>query len=161
MIRIIKKVNTAEILSEYLKIENDLEWTNDGHKGKQCGLQYKRNENPWSSAVGKNKEKEIYYINLNSFFKDTIFESIITEYNIKRARLMWSGPYSCYSMHTDSSPRIHIPLITNKDCYFLFKDSPPQHMGLGYSYWVDTTKHHTFINCSDSPRLHFIGVVSS
>lgn len=161
MIRTIKKVNAAEILSEYLKIENKLEWTHYGHKGKQCGLQYKINENHWSSAVGKSKGREIEYTNLNPFFKDTIFENIISEYNIKRARFMWSGPYSCYSMHTDSTPRIHIPLITNKDCYFLFKNSSPQHMDPGYSYWVDTTKHHTFINCSDASRLHFIGVLSA
>ena len=161
MIKKIKKVNVDEIVSEYLKIENDLEWYDSGHKGKQCGIQYKINENHWMSAVGKGKGYELGYINLNPFFKDTIFENIISEYNIKRARLMWSGPYSCYSMHTDSTPRIHIPLITNKDCYFLFKDSPPQHMELGYSYWVDTTKYHTFINCSDAHRLHFIGVVSS
>jgi hypothetical protein len=161
MIKKIKQIDVNEVISQYLKIEKDLVWTNYGHQGKQCGIQYKEGDNQWTSAVGKNQGKELEYSNLNSFFKETIFESIIAEYNIKRARLMWSSPYSCYSMHVDTTPRVHIPLITNKDCYFLFRNSFPHHMELGYSYWVDTTKHHTFINCSDTPRLHFIGVVSS
>lgn len=159
MIKKIKTIDVNEILSQYLKTEKALQWTEYGHKGKQCGLQYKTDENFWTSAVGKSKGKELDYNNLNPFFKNTIFDSLISEYNLKRSRFMWSGPYSCYSMHADTTPRIHIPLITNKDCYFLFKDSTPQHMEIGYSYWIDTTKPHTFINCSDSHRLHFIGVV--
>jgi hypothetical protein len=161
MIKIIKKVNSAEILSEYLKIENDLEWTNDGHKGKQCGLQYKINKNPWSSAVGRAKGNELEVNILNPLFKDTIFESIINEYNLKRTRLIWSGPYSCYSMHTDSTPRIHVPLITNKECFFLFKEGSPQYMSAGFLYWVDTRKYHTFINCSEKNRLHLVGIVEN
>jgi hypothetical protein len=161
MIKKIKQINVNEIISQYLKIEKDLVWTDYGHKGKQCGLQYKDNEDVWSSAVGKSAGKELQYTNLNPFFKDTIFDYLITEYNLKRARFMWSGPFSCYSMHVDTTPRVHIPLITNSECYFLFKMSTPIHLELGYSYWVDTTKSHTFINCSDTPRLHFIGVVSS
>ena len=113
----------------------------------------------WASAVGRNPGRELEIDLLNPFFKDTIFESIIHEYNLKRTRLMWSGPFSCYTMHKDQSPRIHIPLITNRLCYFLFRNDIPEHMPAGKSYWVDTRKRHTFINCSEEHRLHLVGLV--
>jgi hypothetical protein len=97
---------------------------------------------------------------LNSVFKDTIFEEVINKYKLLRTRLMWVGPYACYSMHTDQTLRVHVPLITNSECYFVFKQGIVQHMPAGSVYWTNTLKPHTFINCSDIPRLHLIGVVS-
>lgn len=158
MIKILKKTNNLEFLAAYLKIEKEICWSGSGHKGKQTGLQYRLNEDPWSSAVGRAREHEYEFDLLNPFFKNTIFESFILEHSLVRTRLMWSGPYSCYSMHRDNFPRIHLPIITNIKCYFLFKDSVPQHMPVNNVYWVDTTKPHTFINCSEHHRLHLVGI---
>ena len=77
---------------------------------------------------------------------------------------MWVNPMSCYSLHKDSTPRIHIPLITNPSCYFIFKENNTpegiiQHLPVGSVYWTNTTVSHTFINCSELPRLHLVGVV--
>lgn len=161
MIQILEVINEQDILESYQSLEEKFVWTNYGHKGKQTGLQYKDNENPWTSAVGKSQGQEIAYTNLNSFFKGTIFEEIINKYNFKRTRLMWVGPYACYSMHKDETPRIHIPLITNPECYFLFQSGQLTNLKKGYVWRVDTTKPHTFINCSDQHRLHLVGVVDS
>jgi hypothetical protein len=159
MIKNLGKVNTDNILNEYYKLEHEIVWKNYISKGKQCGLQYKENEDPWTSAVGKSKGQEFTYELLNNFFKDSIFEKIIIEYNLKRTRLMWLEPYSCYSMHKDDSCRIHIPLITNTECYFIFKIGLIKHLELGNAYLVDTKKMHTFINTSNQARLHLVGVV--
>ena len=72
---------------------------------------------------------------------------------------MWIGPYACYSIHKDDTPRIHVPIITNPECYFVFKQGLLSHLPAGSVYWVDTTKFHTFMNCSDTPRLHIVGIV--
>lgn len=160
MIKIIEPYSITTLLDCYFQIAKDIQWTEYGHKGKQTGLQYKMDEDPWSSAVGKNKGQEIDYNNLNPFFKDTVFEEVINKYRLLRTRLMWVGPYACYSMHRDQTPRIHIPLITNSECYFVFKLGFAQHMPVGAIYWVNTTKQHTFMNCSSNPRLHLIGVVN-
>lgn len=161
MIKPLKKIDSSDFFSEYLHLEKRIIWTEFGHKGKQTGLQYRLGEDPWTSAVGKGRGNEFEINELNPFFKNTIFESLILEYNLVRTRLMWSGPFSCYSMHQDDNPRIHIPIVTNHECYFLFKDLPPQHMPLDYLYWVDTRKSHTFINCSDYQRLHLVGIVKN
>ena len=161
MIKTIKKIDHEEILNEYRKIESGIQWIDYGHKGKQAGLQHKKDEDVWSSAVGKNSGNETDVSILNPYFKNTIFESIINEYDLKRTRLMWSGPFSCYSMHNDDSPRIHIPLITNVNCYFLFRNDSPEHMPAGKVYWVNTRRRHTFINCSEEWRLHLVGLVKN
>ena len=159
MIKVVKIIDINPILESYSKIESDMVWTEYGHKGKQTGLQYYNNEDPWSSSVGISRSRELEYNRLNPFFKDTIFEELIKEYDLKRTRLMWVYPFACYSMHSDTTPRIHIPIITNLECYFVFKNGLMEHLKIGSSYWVDTRLHHTFINCSEHKRLHLVGVV--
>ena len=161
MIKKIKKIDHIGILDAFNTINNNIKWTGYDHKGSQSGLQYRLGEDMWCSAVGKSQIKETYFDLLNPIFKKTIFESIITEYNLYRTRFIWSNPFSCYSMHVDTTPRIHIPIISNPNCYFLFKDSPPEYLEPGYVYWIDTTKFHTFVNCSEFKRLHLIGAVSN
>jgi hypothetical protein len=132
----------------------------DTHLKRQTSLQYRETEDPWISAVGKLRIAESLFSNLNPYFKNTIFETIINKYKLVRSRFMWVPSYSCYSMHHDPAPRIHIPLITNPDCYFVFKKGIVEHLPCGKVYEVDTTQDHTFTNCSPLPRLHLMGVVS-
>jgi hypothetical protein len=160
MIKLLSQIDARSLLKEYHLLEKDIRWTDYGHKGKQAGLQYRTDEDQWASAVGKSKEKETEYINLNPVFKDTIFEEIINKYKLLRTRLMWVGPYACYSMHKDQTPRIHVPIITNPECYFVFKNGTIQHMLTNSIYWADTTQYHTFMNCSNISRLHLIGAVT-
>ena len=159
MIKILNSLDIDPILDCFQKLETGIVWTNYGHKGKQAGLQFKNSEDPWTSAVG-NQGQELLYSTLNSYFENTEFENIIKKYNLKRTRLMWVGPYACYSMHQDTTPRIHIPLITNPECYFVFKDGGIEHLPVGNVYWTNTTKLHTFMNCSDQHRLHLVGIIA-
>jgi hypothetical protein len=62
-------------------------------------------------------------------------------------------------MHKDETPRIHIPLITNLECYFVFRTGAIINLKQDYVWWVDTRRIHTFMNCSSVPRLHLVGVV--
>jgi len=161
LIKLLDKFVPDTIVDSYNRLADQIQWTDYGHKGKQAGLQYKVGEDFWTSAVGKSQGLELEYNNLNPLFKDTVFEELIAKYNLKRTRLMWVGPYACYSMHHDTTPRVHFPLITNPECYFLFKQGSVHHLSTGIVYWVDTTKAHTFINCSAEHRLHLVGVVES
>ena len=154
---VIDTIDTDYILNELNTIEN-IVWT-DFSQGRQVGLQYKLGEDPWTSAVGESQGNETQYIELNPFFKNTIFETIIKKYNLKRTRLMWVNEKSCYSLHSDETPRIHIPLITNPECYFLFNPGSLHHLTAGSVWWVNTKLRHTFLNCSNHSRLHLVGVV--
>lgn len=159
MIKLLSHIDVQPLLAEYNQLEKDIQWIEYGHKGKQSGLQYKIDEAHWTSAVGKSQGDELAYTNLNPFFKDTIFEEIINKYNLVKTRLMWIGPYACYSMHNDQTPRIHIPLITNSECYFVFQAGKLSNLTTNSIWWVDTRLRHTFMNCSAHHRLHLVGVV--
>ena len=160
MIKFLETINSQEILKNYNLLEEKIIWT-DYIQGRQTGLQYKLGEDSWTSSVGKSQGNETQYTEINPFFKDTIFETVIEKYNLKRTRLMWVNSKSCYSLHADKTPRIHIPLITNPECYFLFKSGSLHHLAAGSVWWVNTQLIHTFLNCSDHPRLHLVGVVAN
>jgi hypothetical protein len=163
MYNIIQSVDAKSILDEYNKLESGIVWSDYGQGSRQCGLQFTDDEDPWKSAVGKTRlPSENSFSNLNPYFKNTIFETIIDEYNLKRTRLMWIGPFKCYSLHYDLTARIHIPLVTDPNCFFVFKNDKSNnvfHLPTGSAYWVDTTQTHTFINCSNTFRLHLVGAL--
>jgi hypothetical protein len=77
MIKILSPIDVQPVLNEYANLEKLIHWTDYGHKGKQTGLQYQADEDPWTSAVGKWRGNELAFTNLNPFFKNTIFETLI------------------------------------------------------------------------------------
>lgn len=161
MIEILQTFDTKKLLNFYESIYDNIKWK-DFIKCKQASLQYKKDEDSEFSGLGKGNGTDLEYSICNPFYKNTVFEEIINDFKLHRTRLMLVEPWSCYSMHRDTSPRVHIPLITNPECYFVFKDSGlVQHLPVGNVYWVDTTKHHTFINCSAEQRLHLMGSVEN
>ena len=76
-----------------------------------------------------------------------------------RTRIMRLRPYQCYSYHIDPSPRIHIPLITNENCFMIIDDMLYRYPADGNYYLADTTKIHTFVNASLEDRIHIVGGV--
>jgi len=159
---IYKPIDNIDIISLrefYSRIESEIKWQEYIQQGKQSGIQFADNEDPFLSAVGVARTRDIAFNNLNSLYKDTIIEDIIKKYDCTRMRWMWMYPKSCYTFHKDQTPRIHIPIITNPDNMFVFEDHAPFHLPIGNVYWVDTRKKHTFINCSTELRLHLVGVV--
>jgi hypothetical protein len=165
MIKELRDIDISSLLECYHKLEPEVKWTKYGNKSKQIGIQYRIGGDPFSDAVGskvvEDKVKSPWSENLiNPLFKNTPFEEIIKEYDMRRTRLMWVMPFSCYTIHIDIGARIHIPLITNPECYFVFKESGLTHLSAGKIYWTDTRKLHTFINCSKEPRLHIVGSVT-
>jgi len=158
-IKIIDDIDISSILDCYFHLEKNIQWS-DFPNGKQAGLQYTHGNDPWSDAVGRMKLGQSWWnALLNSHFKNTIFEELILKYKITRTRLMWLKPYSCYSMHCDDSARLHIPLITNDNCFFVFKEEGLFNMKAGHVYWVNTLKEHSAMNCSNEWRLHLLGAL--
>jgi hypothetical protein len=148
------------LIEEIENLKDIIQWTESGHKGKQTGIQYRAGEDPWTSAVGRNSGRPEHQYNLlNPAFKGTLIEGLVQKYEMFRARLMWLNPMSCYSMHRDSTFRIHIPIVTNPGCYFVFLENKPHHIPAGHAYKIDTREYHSFMNCSEEPRLHLVGCV--
>jgi hypothetical protein len=78
-----------------------------------------------------------------------------------RANLLWLGPNRQYAFHNDphTPHRYHIPLITNEECYFLLRNTETYriHMPAGTAWYLDPIRvDHTFVNNSETPRLHLL-----
>lgn len=78
-----------------------------------------------------------------------------------RANLLWLGPNRQYAFHNDphTPHRYHVPLITNEECYFLLRNTETYriHMPAGTAWYLDPIRvDHTFVNNSETPRLHLL-----
>ena len=86
---------------------------------------------------------------------------IIEKFNMFRSRIMVQDSKTCYTYHQDFTPRIHIPLVTNENCFFILEDSLHRLKGDGSVYWVDTVQRHTAVNASLKTRIHLVGCVNA
>lgn len=114
-----------------------------------------------SAIVNDNYSKEFCCIQPS--LRNTAVEDYINwlEVPVYRTRIMVMRPKTSYSMHNDSSPRIHMPIITNKHSFFIFKDPAELiHMPAnGTAYWTDTRHDHSFMNGGNEIRFHIVAAV--
>lgn len=86
--------------------------------------------------------------------------SIIKNLNMFRSRVMRLKYRTCYSYHYDATKRIHIPLITNENCFMVIDDKVYRYPADGNYYTIDTTKMHTAVNASWDERIHIVGCIN-
>lgn len=127
------------------------------------------NVTDWYTSCGRveqahRKINELDYKYIQPDLKGSYIEQWINSFGkqLYRARLLLMNPRTCYSIHKDYLPRIHLPVTSNPQCLMCFPHN--NHMQFlqnnGCSYWVDTRVAHTFINCSEQIRIHLVAVVS-
>jgi hypothetical protein len=160
-LQLVKKI---ELPFKFIDIKNEIlnVIENVGYKANQIMCQgLEENSSDWFTGVGRigdlDDEDEEKYIHINPALKGTSLEKLINHYNCFRTRIMLMKPKSCYSVHQDPTPRIHLPIITNSQCWMIW----PTHnqcfqMMPGDLYFTDTTNNHTFINGSDQDRIHIV-----
>ena len=85
--------------------------------------------------------------------------SIMKDLNLYRTRVMNMKAKTCYTLHTDMTKRMHIPVITNKHCFLIINNEIKHYPADGNHYLVDTTQPHTAVNASRENRIHIVGVV--
>lgn len=85
--------------------------------------------------------------------------SIIKDLNMYRTRVMNMKNKTCYTIHKDTTKRIHIPIVTNEHCLIILNNEIKHYPADGNYYLVDTTQYHTAVNASKHNRIHIVGVV--
>jgi hypothetical protein len=115
---------------------------------------------PFEPTIGENylsvdKAEELY---THLLFDIPYINSIISEHNLCRTRVMKMKPKTCYYWHHDSTKRLHIPIITHEHCFLVLENEGRIHLPAdGSAYLVDTTQKHTAMNCSKIDRIHIVG----
>lgn len=100
-------------------------------------------------------------------FKHTIVDDVIREVKkialrdfktmIGRVRLLRLKSKTCYSLHIDKEEfRFHIPLITNRSCFFVCGNELGRMEEVGRLYLFKTNLEHTAVNASHQERLHLV-----
>lgn len=115
----------------------------------------------WATGIGRIDElehsDEHLYQHIHPRLKDTELEKLMITHNAYRTRIMLMNSRRCYSIHADPTPRVHVPIITNEQCWMIWPTESKCHrMAPGLAYWADTTKPHTFINGSTVDRIHLV-----
>lgn len=113
-----------------------------------------------STPAMYNKENpETTYKYLQASLKNTIIEEFFNMFpGAYRARIINVPGKWCYGMHKDYVSRAHLALKTNPNALFIFPElSKFEHIPEDRSvYLVDTTKLHSFVNCSLQNRIHLM-----
>jgi hypothetical protein len=160
----------SEMVQEIMTIVNEQKLITDieNHSDGQLAIQTADpNTVDWRSGIGKSSARTPEWEHQFRHLQPCLAGSIIEEYlqwlevPVYRTRIMLTRPKTAYSIHKDYSPRLHLPLITNKQCYFVFKN-PAEFIHMpadGQTYWVDTRNEHTFMNGSLENRLHLVMIV--
>lgn len=132
----------------------------------QISIQVSNGNKNWSQSSKRllKGSDEFLFDSLHPELTNSIIEHTLNKlpFKIWRLRLMSLKPGSKYSWHKDPTPRIHIPIITDKQCLFQFPlNSISENLKAdGSIYWTDTRYMHSFVNFSNITRLHLVGVVN-
>ena len=106
------------------------------------------------------------YTTLNQHFAGTYMEQVIAQVTeqaqqdgvkIGRIRFMYLLPKTCYTLHIDLEEfRYHIPLVSNKRCFFVNNDVVERMCSMGQLYRFRTKELHTAVNASTETRIHLV-----
>lgn len=102
-----------------------------------------------------NKETDFIY----PLFDLPYINSLLKDYCLVRTRFMNTPKKSCLSYHRDPTNRVHFPIITNDDVFFVVEDQVGRMNELGIVYLLSATKKHTIVNASLHNRIHIVGVL--
>ena len=85
-----------------------------------------------------------------------IIERVSNHFSFKDVTYRVLHPCTSYRWHTDKGAEcMHIPLITNEGCLFVYEDVNYR-MQTGKLYHVNNGVLHTFVNAGDEHRVHLM-----
>ena len=96
--------------------------------------------------------------NLSGMYIYDLLSNMKNEYDIGRTRIMVLESKQCLTWHQDSTPRLHIPIITHDGCKMVWENTTASLMP-GLLYWADTRHPHTAFNGSYKQRIHLVATV--
>lgn len=167
----LKLTNSLDILLQRLNIDNNYKYTiNLTHIPGMIG------DNRWRQYIDnhvelkKNNIDEVNFTELLTEVKDLYIGQIIQEIYAQhngnfqgRCQIAIMEPKSNFGRHVDkhTKSRYHIPLVTNKDCYWFFyknKKFYKLHMPADDKVWYfdPVNIEHDFHNVSDQYRWHLL-----
>ncbi len=113
----------------------------------------------WMESKVQNKLC-IYYLNWKTFTENmsytrSIIDSLKTHMPFNSVYYRYVHSNTCYHWHKDEMQTcLHIPLVTNQGCKFVYDDKVFSMPADGSVYMVNNGKFHSFMNSGSESRLH-------
>ena len=117
-----------------------------------------RAQQDWKKRIVNKPLQPLYELIINEFLAELKKHYEFTEYMVFFAKLL---PYSTVGFHIDSGRflescnRIHIPLKTNKDVFYII-ENVEYNWTVGNIYEFDNTRVHGVKNNSGEERIHLM-----
>lgn len=92
---------------------------------------------------------------------DLWIKTVYPDHVFIKCEINWLFPGDMLPYHRDPtwwhehSHRIHIPVLTNPECFWLV-EGRETHLKVGKYYEINNRKFHTVINRGSTPRLHLV-----
>lgn len=137
------KFDIARLIAEYNLIEDKMEdVTNHGN-----AVLVQRKFHLLKNGV---------YENVNSMpYTAEVIDSVMQMQEFDSVTYRIVLPNTCYNWHVDTGKFcVHIPLITNPGCRFVYETRAFSMPADGSAYVVNNGIPHTFVNAGTDPRLH-------
>jgi Aspartyl/Asparaginyl beta-hydroxylase len=138
---------TADIIklrNEYLSVENKLEDVDDHSNATLV-------QKKFHLIINDEMSEELASLPYTKSIVDMVFN--IQRFNSVNYRLVL--PNRCYNWHTDIGKTcVHIPLITNTGCRFVYDTKSFTMLSDGSIYVVNNGIPHTFMNAGKESRVH-------
>jgi hypothetical protein len=159
-----------QVVEQCVKLSHDHNiYDSSVNRDGQLSFQTNSDIEDWRCGTGKIKSRDRDWEKQFNKLQPSLVGTPIDNYlnwlgvTVYRTRLLLCKPRVCYTIHNDYSPRLHLPLVTNKNCLFLFTEMEKViHMpASGETFWVDTRLNHTFLNGSTENRLHLVMIVDN
>ncbi|HMN68571.1 MAG TPA: aspartyl/asparaginyl beta-hydroxylase domain-containing protein [Bdellovibrionales bacterium] len=112
-----------------------------------------------ASAPTDEAAYSIFHRDLRDWYLHEVYTQVrqFADGAVGRVRLIRLGPKSCMSLHKDVNFRLHVPIVSNPQCFMIFENYGFFHLAAdGSAYLTDTLGRHTVMNGSDSPRIHMV-----
>lgn len=149
------KYNLDKVIDEIRWLEKNETWV-----GEQYCLQDAEGESHGCGNADFLDFEEKDFINLKTP-DDWEISRFIKDHDLVRTRIMNLQSKTCYSIHRDRTKRVHLPVITNKNCKLIINDIVHHLPADGYAWLVDTTQMHTAMNANlDFNRYHIVGCLN-
>ena len=144
-IRLDYKFDLDLLKKDLYNVINTAGW---GDKHQIC-LTHRPESESWFEGGGSFILHKDYTV-MNKFLNDSYYEEVhntlIKDYPFGRVRLMLLHGQRCYSLHADTTKRIHIPIETNDQCLMIIDDEVKRMPADGSAWLTNTTKPHTALN---------------
>ena len=141
------------------EVYNLINTVSTGPQG-QINLTHPKDNDSWFIGTGPliaNKNFTEFNKFLNGTYIETVYNSLCKDYSIGRVRVMVLPGGRCFSYHSDTTKRIHIPVETNEQCMMVIENELKYMPADGSAWLTNTTKPHTAFNGNVTfERIHLL-----